>query len=464
MLTRLFIASFLVVSLLLSSSFFSAAEARQPNIVLIFADDLGWKDVGYQGTDFYETPNIDRLAKSGMVFTNAYACGGNCQPSRACLLSGLYTPRHEVYAVASTDRGPKEKMRTTPVPNKPYLDGRFVTLAEALKANGYITGLFGKWHLEQGNQPGTSPQNHGFDVVLEKNNNTIGKGVTEDPKATTTLTKAACEFMEQNRDKSFFVYLSHHAIHTPHQTTQETYDKFKSKTPGQQHKDPYYAGVLYDMDATVQVLLDKIEALGLTDNTVVVFTSDNGGIQQSSQEPLRGSKGCYYEGGIREPFIVRWSGVVKPGSVSDVPTVNLDLYPTFLDIAQGEVPEGVNLDGESILPILRGTGTLKRESVFWHFPGYLDVPVNRGRDNDFRTRPTSVIRKGDWKLHLFHEEWLLDGGRAKIDTNNSVELYNVKDDIGERTNLATVDKRKRDELLDDLLQWFDKTQAKLPTK
>jgi arylsulfatase A-like enzyme len=146
-----------------------------------------------------------------------------------------------------------------------------------------------------------------------------------------------------------------------------------------------------------------------------------------------------------------------------VPTVNLDLYPTFLDIAQGKVPEGVTLDGESLVPILKGTGSLQRQSVFWHFPGYLDVPVNRGRDNDFRTRPTSVIRKGDWKLHLFHEEWVLDGGRAKIDTNNSVELYNTKDDIGERTNLAATNKQKRDELLDDLLAWFKETQAKLPT-
>ena len=446
---------------------FSVAEARQPNIVLIFADDLGWKDVGYQGTDFYETPNIDRLARSGMVFTHAYATGGNCVPSRACLMSGLYTPRHEAYAVQSTNRGPKAKMRVVPVPDKPYLENRFVSVAAALKANGYTTGIFGKWHLEDSRIRGTSPKDHGFDVVFHGGGgpppNSGGKGVFEDPKSVNTLTREACTFIEANRDKPFFVFLSHYAIHTPHQTTQATLDKFKNKTPGKQHNDPHYAGVLYDMDKSVQVLLDKIDALGLADNTVVVLTSDNGGIQQSSQEPLRGSKGCYYEGGIREPFIVRWTGVVKPGSVSDVPTVNLDLYPTFLDIAQGKVPEGVTLDGESLVPILKGTGSLQRQSVFWHFPGYLDVPVNRGRDNDFRTRPTSVIRKGDWKLHLFHEEWVLDGGRAKIDTNNCVELYNTKDDIGERINLATTNKQKRDELLDDLLAWFKETQAKLPT-
>ena len=462
MLFRPLVTPFLVfASLLFSSIILSAAEARKPNIVLIFADDLGWKDVGYQGTDFYETPNIDRLAKSGMVFTNAYAGGANCQPSRACLMSGMYTPRHEVYAVDSTERGPKDKMRMTPVPNKSYLESRFVTIAEALQANGYVTGHFGKWHLSR--DKSTLPQAQGFDVTFDKNNNS-GKGITEDPKAVDTLTTAACEFVDQYRDKPFFVYLSHHAIHSPHQTTQASFERFKDKPPGQQHRDPHYAGVLYDLDASVQVVLDKIDSLGLADNTVVVFTSDNGGIQQSSQEPLRGSKGCYYEGGIRVPFIVHWPGTVKPESVCNVPTVNVDLYPTFLDIAQSEVPEGVELDGESLVPLLCGGTSLQRESVFWHFPGYLNAAVNRGRDPVFRTRPTSVIRKGDWKLHLFHEEWLLDGGREKIDTNNCVELYNIKGDIGERNNLAAVDKRKRDELLDDLLDWFNKTEAKLPTE
>jgi len=186
------------------------------------------------------------------------------------------------------------------------------------------------------------------------------------------------------------------------------------------------------------------------------------------QEPLRGNKGCYYEGGIREPFIVRWPGVTEPGSHCDVPVINVDLFPTFLDAAGVSVPAGKVLDGESLLPLLKGTGSLKRQAIFWHCPGYLNNAVNRGRELDvrtgFRTRPVTVIRKGDWKLHLFHEEWVLDGGRAEIDTNNAVELYNLKEDIGERRNLALTRKDKRDELLDDLLAWMAETGAKMPSE
>lgn len=439
------------------------AEASRPNVVVIFADDLGWRDVGFQGSDFYETPNIDRLATEGMVFPSAYACGGNCQPSRACLLSGLYTPRHEVYAVDSTLRGPVGKMRLTPVPNVPYLAPRFKTIAETLKECGYVTGLFGKWHLQRSDQPGTSPAEQGFDVVLEKNQGG-GKGVSDDPKALTTLTAAACQFMEENRDKPFFVYLSQHAIHSPLQTTPKTHEKFLAKKPGLQHSNALYAGCIYDLDAAVQKVLDKLDTLQLSERTLVVFTSDNGGTPQSSQEPLRGNKGCYYEGGIREPFVARWNGTIAPGSVCEVPIVLLDLCPTFVDLATGSSAKNTALDGESLVPLFHGGKTLERESVFWHFPGYLDTPVPRGRDTIFRSRPTSVIRKGNWKLHLFHEEWILDGGSEKIDTNHCVELYNVRDDIGEEHDLSLSNKAKRDELLNDLLAWLRKTNAKFPTE
>ena len=213
-------------------------------------------------------------------------------------------------------------------------------------------------------------------------------------------------------------------------------------------------------------LLAKIKELGLEENTLVVFTSDNGGTQQSSQEPLRGNKGCYYEGGVREPFIVRWPGVVKPGSKCDVPVINVDLFPTFLAAAGAKVDK--QLDGESLMPLLKQDGPLKREAVFWHFPGYLDNPVIRGRELDvrtgFRTRPVSVIRKGDWKLHLYLEEWQLDGGRDKLATSNAAELYHMSEDSGERTNLATTNPEKRDELLNDLLAWHKSVGALLPTK
>jgi len=446
--------------LLLATSDLSVAAAEKPNVVLIFADDLGWKDVGYQGTDFYETPNIDRLASEGMVFTSGYAAAGNCAPSRACLLSGNYTPRHSVYAVGSTLRGPRNLMRMVPIPNKSGLAPDNVTVADALRAAGYATGIFGKWHLS--GKDGAEPAEQGFDVVVDKNYR--GSGVKEDPKGIYTLTKAACEFMEKNKDRPFFAYVSHHAIHTGLQARQATLDKFEAKEPGRQHTKAIYAGCTYDLDDGVGLLMSKLEELGLDKNTLLVFTSDNGATPASPQEPLRGNKGCYYEGGIREPFIVRWPAVVKPGTRSGVPVINVDLYPTFLDAAGAAVPEGKVLDGESLLPLMRGERQLEREAVFWHFPGYLNSPVIRGRDPVFRTRPVSVIRKGDWKLHLYHEEWQLDGGREKVDTNNAVELYNLAEDIGERNNLVAANPTQRDDLLDDLFAWFDAVPAPLPTE
>jgi len=440
----------------------AAAGKTRPNIVLIFADDLGWKDVGYQGSDFYETPNIDRLARQGMVFTAGYAAAGNCAPSRACLLSGQYTPRHSVYAVQSTERGPKNLMRMVPIPNKTDLASENVTMAEALKAAGYATACFGKWHLGSSNK-GTGPENQGFDTLglVRHGYNSPDKN---DPKGIFTITKAACDFIEKNKDRPFFAYVSHFAIHTALQARKETLDRFKQKTPGTQHKNALYAACTYDLDTGVGLLLGKLADLGLEENTLVVFTSDNGGTGQSSQEPLRGNKGCYYEGGTREPFIARWPGVTKPGSKCNVPVINLDLYPTFLDAAGAPVPEGKVLDGESLVPLLRGEKTLRRQAIFWHFPGYLNSPVTRGRDPVFRTRPVSVIHKGDWKLHLYHEEWVLDGGRAALTTNNAVELYNLADDIGERKNLVMEQPEKRDELLDDLLAWFDAVKAPLPSE
>ena len=438
----------------------SAQATERPNIVLIFADDLGWKDVGYQGSSFCETPNIDRLAQEGMVFSNGYAAAGNCAPSRACLLSGNYTPRHSVYAVGSTLRGPQHLMRMVPIPNKSGLAPENVTMADALQAAGYVTGIFGKWHLA-GND-GAEPGKQGFDVVVDKNYK--GSGVNEDPKGIYTLTKAACEFMETNKDRPFFAFVSHHAIHTGLQARQATLNRFSSGETAVDEGATLYAGCTYDLDDGVGILLDKLRELGLDSNTLVVFTSDNGATAKSPQEPLRGNKGCYYEGGIREPFIIRWPAVVPPSTRCDVPVINVDLYPTFLAAAGAAVPEGKVLDGESLLPLLRANGRLQRDAIFWHFPGYLNGPVIRGRDPVFRTRPVSVIRKGDWKLHLYHEEWQLDGGRERLESNNAVELYNLVDDIGERKNLATVKPTVRDELLNELLAWFAEAGVALPTE
>ncbi|WP_235033176.1 sulfatase [Rubripirellula obstinata] len=480
------LTTMLVTIAIASFEFSSTASANDvvtdppPNIVLIFADDLGWKDVGYQGDGFIETPNIDRLATEGMVFSSAYASAANCAPSRACLLSGTYTPRHHVYAVNSTRRGPIKNMRLIPPQNRSGIAAKNFTIAEAMKSAGYATGHFGKWH--SAGKDGSLPTVQGFDTTY----NTFGDGQVHasasdnkpgppsDPKGVFTLTEKACEFMQNNQDRPFFCYLAHNAIHTPLQNQTATLEKFKQKKQkvasdgnGSASVSPKYAGMVYDFDVSVGRLLEKIDQLKLTKKTLVIFTSDNGAINQSPQEPLRGSKGGYYEGGIREPFIARWPGVIDPGSQCDVPITNVDFYPTFADVGRVKLPASKVLDGESIVPLFKGKN-LTRKSVFWHFPGYLNRPVVRGRPSDvrlrFRSRPVTVIRKGDWKLHLFHEAWQLDGGREKIDTNEAVELYNLAEDIGERRDLALEEPDKRDELIDDLLAWIESTNAVIPSK
>ena len=432
--------------------------ADRPNIVLIFADDLGWQETGFSGSDYCETPNLDRLSGEGMVFRNAYASAGNCQPSRACMLSGQYTARHGVYAVGSTKRGPVELMRMIPIPNRGNLPLETVTMGEALKATGYATGFFGKCHMKDSDS-GKS-EHAGFDVVKVSQPGLNSKDPA-DPKAIFSITKAACEFIEANSQGPFFAYLPHYAVHSALQGRAETLAHFKAKPRGQLgHGDPLLGACLADLDTGIGMVLDKLKALGLEQNTLVVFTSDNGGTHVL-QEPLRGKKGCYYEGGIRVPMIVRWPGVVQPGSTCDVPVLNIDFYPTFLATAGADSPASP-LDGENLIPLFKAGASLNRQAIFWHFPGYLDGPVPRGRDAVFRTRPVTVIRKGDWKLHLYHEEWQLDGGREKIATNNAVELYNLATDPGETSNLVLSRTQERDEILVDLLAWIQRVPAALP--
>ncbi|MDP0491069.1 MAG: sulfatase [Verrucomicrobiota bacterium JB023] len=446
-----------------------SAKPGQPNIVLIYADDLGWKDVGYQGDGFIETPVLDALQKEGMSFTNAYASSGNCQPSRACLLSGNYTPRHHVYAVHSTKRGPVDKMRLEPIPNQDGLELDDVTIAEALKAAGYATAHIGKWHLyNRKTKGGALASDQGFDFSydsfgegeLPPGSGGNKKGPPSDPKGVFDLSGKAQDFMREHQDEPFFVYLAHHAPHTPLQARPETKAKFKEKAKqlGKSDRKAQFAAMVYDLDASIGRVLQTIDELGLKEETLVIFTSDNGGIYQwNSQEPLRGDKGCYYEGGIREPFLARLPGVIPAGATCEEPIIQVDLYPTFLDLAGGSVEK--ELDGESLVPLFSEKGTLQREAIFWHFPAYLDRTVNRGRDPIFRTRPVTVIRKGEWKLHLYHEEWLLDGGAEEIDSNHAVELYHLGNDIGERVDLAGTEPEKRDELIADLLAWMDSVDA-----
>lgn len=438
-----------------------SAQTKKPNVVLILVDDMGYKDTGFTGSDFYETPNIDALAKEGMIFNNAYAGAGNCAPSRACLISGQYTPRHGIYAVYNTERGPINKMRTIPVPNTSNLRPDIYTIAEAMKDAGYKTAMFGKWHL--GNtKNSTMPANQGFDVdstFTVPSKEDMDK--SNDPKAIYRITNGACDFIEKNKDQPFFVYVSHHATHMPIQARDEMYNKFKNKPSGVFQGHEKFASMNAQLDDGVGVLLKKIKDLGLDKNTLVIFTSDNGGLPQSPQNPLRGFKGMYYDGGIKEPFIARWPGVIKPGTQSDVPIINLDLYPTFIDVAGKKNKAGNILDGESLVSLFKGGDELKRKSIFWHFPGYLDKPDPGSRDDVFRSRPVTTIRKGDWKLLLYHEEWTQDGGMKKVDTNNSVELFDLKNDPGEKVDLASTNKLKRNELLKEILVWIKNTDAKL---
>ena len=431
--SRQWLVAFLVV--LLSNS----AAAARPNIVLIFSDDQGWRDIGYNSADgFFETPNLDRLASQGMTLTSAYAAAGNCAPSRACLLSGQYTPRHGLYAVGSTKRGPVKRMRLEPTPNAPGLTGDAVTVAETLREAGYATGCFGKWHL--GKTDGMLPMEQGFDKGADSWGegplpHTQGggnkKGPPSDPKGVFEITELACRFIEAHRDQSFFCYVSHHAIHTPLQTRPESLVRFKGKVRSRL-ASPTYAACTYDLDASVGRLLKCLREAGVEDNTLVVFTSDNGATPQSDQSPLRGAKGSYYEGGIRVPMIVRWPGVVAAGSVCDEPVINVDLYPTFAAAAGASAPDGYDLDGRNLVPVLAGSGSLSETAIYWFFPGYLNSPVPRGRAIDvaagFRTRPVSVVRSGKWKLHLFEEEWVLDGGWERRSENHAVELYDLDAD------------------------------------
>ena len=437
------------------------AQETKPNIILIFADDLGYKDCGFTGSVISNTPIIDNLAKQGMVFENAYAAAGNCAPSRASLMSGKYSPSHGVFAVGSTSRGPKDEMKLIPVKNTEYLKPSYVTIAEALKFQGYKTALFGKWHLGKADE--TGPLEQGFDVYLDQRVSNPNKiwGIPDDPKGMFSLTNEVINFLDLNKtnENPFFVFLSHHAIHSRLEAKPKTLDKYLKQNYDKQKA--LYAACIEDFDESIGLLLSYLKATGLDKNTLVIFTSDNGATNESSQEPLRGNKGGYYEGGIRVPFIAYWPGKINPGTIIKTPVINIDLYPTFLALAKGNA---LDLDGEDLGPILTNSEkSTKRKSIFWHFPGYLNDPVIRGRDSIFRTRPVSVIRKGDWKLHLYHEEWLISSSEEKGIQENAIELYNLADDIGERNNLVAENPQKRKELLNDLVQWITETKAPLPT-
>jgi len=452
------------------------ASSKKPNIIFIMIDDMGAHDVGFAGSRYYETPNIDKLAAGGMVFTNAYANAANCAPTRASFLTGQYTPRHGVFTVGSPARGSSRDRRLIPIPNDTTLDSHHITIAEALGPAGYVSASMGKWHMGSGAELG--PTGQGFDVNVggfaagsppggyfsPYRNPELPDG-PKDEYLTDRLTEEALEFIEANKDRSFFLYMTHYAVHTPIQAKADLIAKYQDKPPSNGQDNPKYAAMIDSVDQGIGRMMGKLDELKLTDNTVVFFFSDNGGYAgATSNQPLRGFKGTFYEGGIREPMAVRWPGVVRAGSTCDTPVISTDFFPTILEIAAAKRPPGKILDGESIIPLLKGGVSLEREAIFWHFPAYLQGSVAGARDSKFRTRPAGVVRKGKWKLMQFFEEWVLDGGRGAIDTNNAIELYDLENDISETKNLANTNKTKRDELLDLLIDWQKSVDAPIPSQ
>lgn len=436
----------------------AGADVNQPNVILIVIDDLGWKDLGFMGSKYYQTPNIDRLASESLTFSNGYAAAANCAPSRACLFSGQNTPRHGVYTVGTSERGRTESRKLIPTANLDMLDDSVFTLAELMKASGYQTATIGKWHI------GKDPRSQGFDLNIAGN----AKGnapsyfppyqnpdLADGPRGeyiTDRLGDEAVNYLKNRESgKPFFLYLPNFAVHTPLQAPEDLKKKYVGKgVPGQ--KNSAYAAMVESMDLNIGKVLKAVQELGLENNTIVIFTSDNGGIRSvSDQAPLRAGKGSYYEGGIRVPFTVKWPGRIRAGSTSDVPVTNLDLFPTLADITGFDI-RNRQLDGNSLLPIFNGR-TIRPRALYWHFPIYLqayDPAQDQGRDPVFRTRPGAVIRQGKWKLHVYYED-------------NVRELYDLSTDLGERNNLANEQREITKRLYDKLLKWQKETKAPIPT-
>jgi arylsulfatase A-like enzyme len=452
--------------------------AEKPNIILIMADDLGYTDLGAFGSKYYETRNLDRLAEQGMRLTSHHHCQ-NCTPTRAALMSGQYGARTGVYTVGGIDRFDWRKRPLRPVDNVVNLPLDRDIIAKQLRAAGYATGMFGKWHI--GENGGFHPGKRGFDEAVTSAGvhfNFATNPKTDYPQGqylADFLTDKAVDFITRHKDRPFFLYLPHFGVHAPFQAKPELVGKFKSKPAVGGHDNPTYAAMIASVDESVGRVMKALDDLKLADNTVVIFTSDNGGVggydrpdglirepgsgpkkkMKAGDEdgggitdntPLRSGKGSLYEGGTRVPFIVRWPGVTKPGTASDVPTAHVDVFPTMLELSSAPKPRQV-LDGESLVTLFRDPAAkLHRDAIFQHFPGYLGSGPGL-----WRTTPVSLIHSGDWKLM----EYLEDG---------KLELYNLRDDIGETKNLAQSQPDKAKELHACLVAWREDVNAPMPLK
>ncbi|WP_428308787.1 sulfatase [Lacipirellula sp.] len=451
-----------VFALLAVSASAQAAEAKKPNVIFILADDLGYSDVAAYGSKYHETPNIDKLAADGARFTNGYTCGPNCQPTRAALNSGQYGPRTGIYTVGGINRFDWSKRPLRPVDNVVQLPLDKVTLADSMKKAGYVTGMFGKWHL--GKDAAHHPNKRGFDEAIVSQGKHFDFATDpqtdhpDDQYLADFLGDKAVDFIERHKDEPFYLYLPHYGVHAPYDAKEELVAKFKDKPAAGGHHDPRYAAMLYSVDESVGRIVAKLEELGLDDDTLVIFSSDNGGVGSydtigldkkngiTDNSPLKGGKGTLYEGGFRVPYVFRWKGKIEPGRTEATPINSVDLYPTLVELAGGELPENYPLDGVSYAKLLTEEKPLERgKPLFWHFPGYL------GASGDtWRTTPGGAIRDGEWKLIEYFED-------------GHLELYNVTEDIGEKNNLAASNPEKAKELHEKLKAWRQEINAPLPT-
>jgi len=430
----------------LASSVALAADSS-PNVIVVLVDDMGWKDLSCQGSGFYETPHIDRLAGDGMRFTSGYSACTVCSPTRAAMLTGLYPARlHLTDWIAGHER-PHARLR---IPDwTKHLPLETVTVAERLKTAGYATASIGKWHL---GGPGFSPERQGFDV----NRGGTDKGqppsyfspyriptLADGPKGEYLTDREADEavaFIEANRARPFFLYLPHHAVHTPIQAKPDAAAAYAATWPDVPPKRAAYAAMVESVDDAMGKLLDTLDRLGIRDRTAVIFTSDNGGQAViTDMTPLRAGKGSAYEGGVRVPFVVSWPGVTTPGTTSDVPVITPDIPATILDLTGVGGEPGQPLDGTSLGGVLRG-GTLDRDAIYWHYPHY----------HPGGATPYSAVRSGSWRLIHFYED-------------DHDELYDLAADPGEATDLATTQSDKAAELRRKLDTWLTDVGAQLPT-
>jgi arylsulfatase A-like enzyme len=431
-------------------------QAGRTNIVLLLADDLGWTGLHCFGSDLYETPNLDALADSGVKFTNAYSACTVCSPTRASIMTGMYPARLRLTDFISGQNRPFAKMR---IPNwTKQLGPQYTTIAEVLKEAGYRTGHIGKWHLNAKGQSasGTEPTDQGFDVSVDNPPGTkgyfLGAGTRSESGSnfsTDYLTDKACEFISDSKSQPFFLYFAYHVPHTPIQGRSDLVEYFKTKVkPAATHNNPVYAAMVASLDQSAGRILTQLQKDGLSEKTVVVFTSDNGGLTQrygkhdgfTENLPLRRGKGSAYEGGVRVPMIVRWPGVTSPGQVCDEPVMTIDFFPTFQEIAGIKQQAASTIDGRSLTALLKDPNAELDRNLYWHYPHY-----HAGGDG-----PYSAVRSGKFRLIEFLED-------------NSVRLYDLSSDLGEKNDLADSMPDRAATLRSDLHRWRQSVKAQMPT-